>query len=212
MRADGARLRVGTRKLHNYLGLYFLLFLWLFAGSGLVLNHSKWGVAQFWKARHESTVERAIRPPAPGGDVATARDLMGQLAIVGEIGEIKRDAAGRFDFQVVKPGRVYRVEARPDSARARVTTIRLDAWGALDAMHKFTGVSLDDPSRARDWAVTRLWSVAMDALSLGLVALVASGLYLWLRFPDKRRAGLVALAAGVASCAFFLSGLGTRLG
>jgi hypothetical protein len=205
-----ARLRAGTRKLHNYLGLYFLLFVWLFAGSGLVLNHSKWSVAQFWKARHETAAERTIRAPVSGGDAAAAADLMRQLAIVGEVNEITRDSTGRFDFQVVRPGRVWRVEARLDSARARVTTIELNAWGVLDAMHKFTGVSMDDPSRTRDWAVTRLWSLAMDALSLGLVILVASGLYLWYRFPEKRRAGLVALTLGVASCAFFLFGLGAR--
>jgi hypothetical protein len=205
-----ARLRAGTRKLHNYLGLYFLLFLWLFAGSGLVLNHSKWSVAQFWKARHETTTERTIRLPASGGDAPVAADLMRQLGIVGEVNEITRDDAGRFDFQVVRPGRVWRVEARLDSARARVTTIALNAWGVLDAMHKFTGVSIDDRSRTRDWAVTRLWSLAMDALSLGLVILVASGLYLWYRLPEKRRAGFVALALGLASCAFFLFGLGAR--
>jgi hypothetical protein len=106
---------------------------------------------------------------------------------------------------------VWRVEARLDSARARVTTIELNAWGALDAMHKFTGVSVDDASRERDWAVTRLWSLAMDALSVGFVVLVVSGWCLWYRFPEKRRAGLVALALGVASCAFFLFGLGARL-
>ena len=209
---DGtARLRAGTRKLHNYLGLYFLLFLWLFAGSGLVLNHSTWSVAQFWKARHETVAERTIRPPRASGDAAAAADLMRQLAIVGEVADVTRDTAGRFDFQVVRPGHVWRVEARLDGARARVTTIELNAWGVLDAMHKFTGVKLDDPSLGRDWAVTRLWSLAMDALSVGLVVLVLSGLYLWWRFPEKRRAGLVAIALGVASCAFFLFGLGTRV-
>lgn len=206
-----ARLRAGTRKLHNYLGLYFLLFLWLFSGSGLVLNHSKWSVAQFWKARHETVDERTIRAPQASGDAAVAADLMNQLAIVGEVGEITRDTTGKFDFQVVRPGRVWRVGARLDSARARVTTIELNAWGVLDAMHKFTGVTMDDASRQRDWAVTRLWSLAMDALSLGLVVLIASGLYLWYRFPEKRRAGLVALTLGVVSCAFFLFGLGARL-
>lgn len=208
--SGATRLKVGTRKLHNYLGLYFLLFLWLFAGSGLVLNHSKWSVAQFWKARRETTAERPIRVPTSTGDAGAVADVMRQFAIVGEVNEVTRDSTGRFDFQVVRPGHVWRVEARLDSARARVTTIELNAWGVLDAMHKFTGVSMDDPSRTRDWALTRLWSFAMDALSLGLIVLVASGVYLWYRFPEKRRVGFVALALGVASCAFFLFGLGAR--
>jgi hypothetical protein len=138
---------------------------------------------------------------------------MRQLAIVGEVGETRRAPDGRqLDFQVVKPGRVYKVEARLDSARARVTEIRLDAWGVMDALHKFTGVRMDDPAAARDWWLTRLWSLAMDAVGAGLVVLVASGLYLWWRLVPRRAGGAVALALGVACCAFFLFGLGTLLG
>jgi hypothetical protein len=203
-----ARFRVWTRRLHTWVGLYFLLFLWLFSVSGLVLNHSKWAVAQFWKARRESTAARAIRVPDTAGDVAIARALMRQLAIAGEIGETKRRPDGAFAFDVVKPGRIVRVEARLDSARATVTTTRLNAWGVLDALHKLTGVKIDAPARTRDWMWTRVWSAAMDALALGLVFLVVSAVYLWYRLPAKRRVGLVALGLGVAGCAFFLYGLG----
>ncbi len=211
-RLRSARLRMWTRKLHNYLGLYFLLFIWLFAISGLVLNHSKWSVGEFWKSRQESIAQRAITRPSASGDIAIAADLMTQLGIVGEIGDTKRDAEGRvFDFQVVKPGKVFRVEARLDSAFAKVTEIRLNAWGVLDALHKFTGVRMDAPAQSRDWILTRIWSLAMDALAVGLVILVCSGLYLWYRLPSKRATGLVALVAGVACCAFFLYGWGTAM-
>jgi hypothetical protein len=211
-RRRSARLRAWTRKLHNYLALYLLLFLWLFSVSGLVLNHSKWSVSRFWDARQESTTERAIRAPAATGDAAMAAELMRELALVGEVGETRRNADGaRFEFQVVKPGRVYRVEARLDSARAHVTEIRLNAWGVLDALHKFTGVRMDQPALTRDWLLTRLWSLAMDAVALGLVVLVLSGVYLWYRRGDARRGGLVAIAFGVACCAFFVYGLGVLL-
>ena len=33
-------LRTANRRAHYYLGLYFLFFLWLFAFTGLLLNHS----------------------------------------------------------------------------------------------------------------------------------------------------------------------------
>ena len=207
-----ARIRIWTRKLHNYLGLYFLVFLWLFAVSGLVLNHSTWSLAQFWKARAESTAERQIVGPAVTDDAAIAADLMRQLGIGGEVNETRRSPRGeRFDFQVVKPGRVFRVEARLDSSKARVTTTRLNAWGAVDALHKFTGVKLGDPAQTRDWLLTKIWSFAMDALALGLVILVASGLYLWLRLADRRGPGLVALALGAACAAFFVYGLGALI-
>lgn len=206
------RIRAWTRRLHNYVGLYLLLFLWLFSVSGLVLNHSAWSAARFWDARQEATAERAIRAPVVTGDVAMAAELMRQLGIVGEVGETKRHPDGaRFDFQVVKPGQVFRVETRLDSARARVTEIRLNAWGVVDALHKFTGVKMDEPARTRDWMWTRVWSLAMDALALGLAFLVLSGLYLWYRRAETRRSGLVALVAGLACCAFFLYGMGVLL-
>ena len=207
------RLHRWSRKAHYYLGLYLLLWVWFFSVSGLVLNHSRWRVARFWDRRAEATTERAIRVPDERGDVAMARAFMSQLALAGEVGEVRRSADGaRFDFQVVKPGHVYKVEARLDSARARVTGIALDAWGAMDALHKFTGVRMDDPALARDWWLTRLWSLAMDAVALGLVVLVMSGVYLWWRLVPKRASGAVAVALGVACCAFFVFGLGRLLG
>ena len=211
-RLQSARIRIVTRKLHNYLGLYLLLFVWLFSVSGLVLNHSKWSVAQFWKARQETASQRTIRIPRGRGDLATAADLMRQLGIVGEVGETRRSPDGsHFDFQVVRPGRVFRVQARLDSARATVTEITLNAWGVVDALHKFTGVKMDEPAVTRDWILTRIWSLAMDALALGLMALVLSGLYLWYRLPARRRPGLIALILGIACCAFFAYGLGALI-
>lgn len=201
-----------NRKVHYYLGLYLLVFLWFFSISGLVLNHSSWEVAQFWRHREEATTQHAIRIPEVTGDVAMAMDLMRQLGIVGEPGEIKRSAdTQRFEIQVVKPGHVYRVVARMDSARAAVTEIQINAWGVMDALHKFTGVSREDRERTRDWVLTSIWSLAMDALAAGMVALVGTGLYLWYRLKAKRVAGIIALTLGIACCMFFLFGLGILL-
>ncbi len=203
------RLRTWNRKLHYYLGLYFLLFLWLFSISGLILNHPKWASGEFWNERKESKSELPIRAPDIASDVGIANDLMRQLAIVGEVGDVGRDpVSATFNFQVVKPGHVSRVSADLAAGRASVTEIELNAWGAMDALHKFTGVRLDRPNESRDWLLTRLWSLAMDALAVGLVILIASGLYLWWRLRQKRVGGMIALTLGVASCGFFLYGFG----
>jgi len=204
------RVRAWTRRLHNYVGLFLLLFLWMFSASGLVLTHSTRPAGRFWDERAETIAVRSVRAPVATGDVTMAADLMRQLEVVGEIGDTRRHPDGaRFDFQVVKPGRVVRIEVRLDSSVARVTTIRLNAWGVVDALHKFTGVRMGAPAETRDWLLTRMWSFAMDALALGMLVLVASGLYLWYRRRDARWTGLVALFAGIACCGFFLFGLGT---
>ena len=51
----GAALRTWNRRLHYFLGLYFIFFVWLFALTGLLLNHGQWKVAEFWPNRKTST-------------------------------------------------------------------------------------------------------------------------------------------------------------
>jgi hypothetical protein len=127
----GAPIPSATGRIHNYVGLYLLCFVWLLSISGLLLNNTVWKVAH-----------------------------------------------------------------------ARAT---------LGALHTFTAVRMNDPSAQRDQWLTWLWSLAIDALAIGLIALVLSGLYLWWRKPDTRRLGAVALTLGVTTCVFFVFGLGVLL-
>jgi len=61
---------VWNRRLHFYIGLYLLFFLWLFAFTGLLLNHPGWTFAEFWPTRKQTAFERAITPPPVGPDLA----------------------------------------------------------------------------------------------------------------------------------------------
>ena len=203
------QLRTWTRRLHFYLGLYLLLFLWLFSISGLFLNHPEWELTHdFWEQRQESSSERVIVPPLATGDLALAKDLMRQLGIAGEVNEIKRSPADdQFSFRTERPGQIFNVDASLGTRRATVKQVDLNAWGVLNGLHKFTGVSMNDPGRERDWVLTMIWSIAMDAVALGLIVLVLSGVYLWYRLKKKRLLGLVVLGAGTASCGFFVLGL-----
>src|SRR5512141_3008159 len=90
--------KLWNRRLHYYLGLYLLFFVWLFALTGLLLNHSQWKFAEFWDSRRQTSDERNIVAPAAAGDLAQARDLMRQLGIRGEIDwTTTRKDPNRFD-------------------------------------------------------------------------------------------------------------------
>ena len=52
---------VWNRRVHYYLGLYLLFFTWLFAFTGLLLNHPRWQFAQFWPNRIQSTTEHTFK-------------------------------------------------------------------------------------------------------------------------------------------------------
>lgn len=201
----GRRLLPWTRRLHFYLGLYFLLFIWFFSLSGLLLNHPQWEFSRFWSQRQESTTERRITPPTGSGDLAIAKDLIRELGIAGEINQTERRAADdRFTVQVVRPGRIYRIEADLERGHASIVRTELNESGIADALHKLTGVRMDDPSQQRDWLLTRIWTIAMDGLAIGLVIMVFSGLYLWVRRERRRLPGLLSLAPGTTACAVFV--------
>lgn len=197
-----------NKKLHIYLGLYFLLFLWLFAFTGLLLNHPLWRFAAFWPQRVETSYERSIDPITAGGDLERARSVMRQLDLTGEIDWPPRQPGpDRLEFTVNRPGKMNRVSVDLAANRASVQHIEINAWGVMHVLHTFSGTRANNPEAKRDWSLTTLWVAAMDALAAGLIFIVLSSYYMWWRLRAKRRAGSFCLAAGVLACGFFAFGL-----
>ncbi|MCX6586294.1 MAG: PepSY domain-containing protein [Acidobacteria bacterium] len=187
-------LRTANRRAHYYLGLYFLFFLWLFAFTGLLLNHS-WAFAEFWPNRQVTQSTHPVARPASPDPLVRAHDLMRQLGLHGEVEwTAARAGSPAFSFRLVRPGQHWQVTLDESAARATVEHTRFNAWGVLRLLHTFTGVRANDARNQRDWLVTTLWAFAMDAVALGLIAMVLSGIYLWLCLPAKRLPGVLALA------------------
>jgi len=200
-------LRTANRRAHYYLGLYFLFFLWLFAFTGLLLNHS-WAFAEFWPNRQVTQSTHPVASPASPDPLVRAHDLMRQLGLHGEVEwTTARPGTPAFSFRLVRPGLSWQVTLNEAATRATVEQTQFNAWGVLRLLHTFTGVRANDARNQRDWLPTVLWALAMDALALGLIAMVLSGVYLWLCLPAKRLPGALALAAGSVLCALLLSGL-----
>jgi hypothetical protein len=204
--ADG--FTVWNRRLHYYIGLYLLCFVWLFAFSGLLLNHSSWVFAQFFQSRKVSVFERPIPAPVFAGDLEQAGMMMKQLGIEGEIGwSVPRSSPDRLDFTVSRPGRSYQIQGDLRQRRVKVTLTKFNGWGVMRGLHTFDGVSVNDRTNQRDWFLTRVWAFSMDAVAAGIIFMVLSSLYMWWKLKDKRKAGLVALGAGSAVCGLFVLGL-----
>jgi hypothetical protein len=201
-----AAFEVWNRKVHYYLGLYFLFFLWLFSFTGLLLNHS-WKFAEFWPNRRISTTNRLVSPPAPADVLRQARELMGQLGIEGEVEwATQRNDPARLDFRVSRPGHTAEIRADLVNGTARIEETTINGWGLARVLHTFTGVRMNDPNR-RDWILTTIWALSMDALAFGLILMVLSSFYMWWRLKAKRTLGLAVLLLGFLSCGFFVFGL-----
>jgi hypothetical protein len=199
-----------NRKLHFYSGLFLLVFLWLFAFSGLLLNHPTWTFQESWLNRRETKYKLPIVPPGAGltGDFEQAHDLMRQMSIEGEIlWTTTRSDGAPFEFQVRTPRHFYFIRADIAHGEADIRHATVNAWGIAKVLHTFTGNIANDPRNRRDWALTAIWAWSMDFVAAGLIFMVFSSLYLWLKQPRKRLLGGLCLGLGFLVCAMFCFGL-----
>ena len=199
---------VWNRRVHYYLGLFLLFFIWLFAFTGLLLNHPRWQFAQFWPNRIQSTTEHTIAAVTAANDTDRARDVMRQLGVAGELQwPATQPANGPFTFQVNRPGLNVDVKADRQAGRATVQRTQLNAWGVMHILHTFTGAPAADSRNRRDWTLTTLWALSMDAVAGGLIVIVLGSYVMWFRLRAKRLGGIVALALGFISCGAFIGAL-----
>lgn len=194
-----------NRRLHFYLGLYFLFFLWLFSLTGLMLNHQQWFRDLY--RREETSYEAPIETPAGETLAANARDVMRQLDLTGEIDWPATQPVWHIDFNVSRPNGAAQVRVDLTAKQAYVREFRNSRLHAFQVFHTFSGSRFNQPSSERDWVVTSLWVCAMDALALGLVVMVLGSYYMWFQIKQKRGLGFAVLAAGFASCGLFVAGI-----
>jgi hypothetical protein len=195
-----------NRRLHFYLGLYFLLFLWLFSLTGLLLNHGRWAVSLAANARTESRYERHVDVPAGAFGADRVRTLMDQLGLIGEI-DLPAQQPGVLAFNVSRPSDSSQVRVDLQTGVASVQHFDNGHLARFRILHTFSGSRYNQPSTERDWAVTKVWVFAMDALAAGLIAMVSGSYYMCWQLRHRRLPGLVALALGALTCAWFVSGM-----
>jgi hypothetical protein len=205
-RGWGEALEIWNEKLHYYTGLYLLLFIWLFSFTGLVLNH-QWEIHNWWAKRVDSTSTQTIQPPKGNAPLAQAEDLAAQLHMRGEIRLIPDSAPGQLAFRVYKPGLLADARVDLSAHQATVHQIHVNRWGFLEMLHTFDVEKRGGTEGPRGWLLSKIWCLAMDAVAVGLIFMVLSSYYMWLRLKKKHLLGWLCLASGFALCGFFVAGL-----
>ena len=129
---------------------------------------------------------------------------MRQMHIDGEIlwTTIRSDGAP-FVFQVRTPRHFYFISADLAKGQADIRHATVNAWGISKILHTFTGNYSTDPRNRRDWPLTAVWAYSMDFVAAGLIFMVFSSIYLWLKQPAKLLPGAISLALGTLLCALF---------
>lgn len=194
-----------NKKIHIYLGLYLLLFLWIFSISGLFLNHPKWFAGQ----PQRTTVEKSVEMLEEGSQMTKAQHLMRQLELTGEAIFRGDQKPGQFAFLAMRPDERTFVIVNLETNLAKVTLVEGNIGQTLGNLHTFSGVRpiWGERESVRDWLPTRIWSFSIDALAVGVILLVASSLYMGFRQRERWRPVTLSLVIGIAVCSFFMWGL-----
>jgi hypothetical protein len=192
-----------NRKLHFYLGLYFLFFLWLFSLTGLLLNHGQWAIASAANQRKETRYERPVQTPEGATEMERVQHVMRQLGLRGEIDLPATQQPGQIAFNVSRPRDADQVRVDLASNRAAVQHFDNSGMATFRIFHTFSGSRYNQPASQREWIITTVWVLAMDALAAGLIVMVLGSYYMWYRLKPKRRLGAIVLLCGVGCCALF---------
>ena len=196
---------VWNRKSHYYLGLYLLFFLWLFSLTGLMLNHQQWFTDLY--ERHQTVYDPDIETPAGQTREEQARDVMRQLNLKGEVDWPASQPVGHIDFTVSRPNGAAQVRVDLNAKHAYVKEFDNSALHAFQIFHTFSGSRFNQPASRRDWIVTTVWVLAMDALAAGLLVMVLGSYYMWWKLKKQKALGVVTLVLGFLSCGLFVAGV-----
>ena len=197
------KLTWSNRRLHIYVGLFLVLFIWLFSFSGLLLNHGDWKFTSFWDERKENTTERAVSLPAGLDSLEKLKSILSQLKISGEVNNV-RMTSDSVDFSVSYPGHVSNIHADFKKGVGIQKELSYNIWGKIRTLHTFNGANRDHPDVEPNWLLTRVWRFSMDAVALGLIFLSFSGWIMWYKIKHNYLWGYLALIAGFALAAYFL--------
>jgi hypothetical protein len=183
------------RKVHLVTALFCLAFLLMYGVSAVQMAHRRW-----WPVR-ERVTEWSVQLPA---GITDARVAAHALTIRGELTSI-RTSPGAIRFRLVRPGTVNRVEYSAGTGEAKVRATDAGFPGMLNRLHQVQGMWHEYP-------LLNVWSAVLGMVSLGLLVLGGTGLYLWFQNHAERWIGAVLLGVGgglAAVLIVWMRGVGT---
>ncbi|MDE0103015.1 MAG: PepSY domain-containing protein [Bryobacterales bacterium] len=184
------------RNTHLVLGLVFALALGVYLLSSVRIAHQSW----FTPNPTTSETSLAVDPDQAG----TPRDLRRQLrqrhGLRGDLVQVRTDESASYSFVVRRPGSSSHVHYELGASKATVSEERAGVTGLLLGLHFSYGVFHED-------IAANLWGAVLFLTSLGLLAIGATGIYLWFKTQEERLAGCVLLAASLGFAATMLIGI-----
>lgn len=172
------------RDTHLVIGLFSAVFLLAYGLSAAQMAYP------IYRPRPHPTVTTLTIPddvdvtPRP-----FAKWLMDTQDFRGDLKEVETTSTAVMLF-IVRPATTHRIEYARASRTATVTTGRSNFIGMLNRLHHVGGLWHGY------WAINA-WGWFLAAVSVCLILLALSGVYMWFKRHRERRIGTIVFAAGL---------------
>ncbi len=190
-----------NRRVHLYLGLALLPWLFMYAISSVPFAHGAFFDQRdaakklpLWTLRAERPLDAPVPEDAAGLRAFGAGLLKDSGIEVTSYGVYRQGP--RVDVYSYSFWSSTQIKYFVDEKRVTVEDRRFRWDHFLTGMHARGGFE-------QEGLVATSWSLVVDLVCLAIVVWVGSGLYMWWALPGHRRWGWLAIAAGVASFAVF---------
>jgi hypothetical protein len=172
------------RSIHLLVGASSLAFLLVYAVSAVQMAHNSW--FRMSPSVHEERIRLAPR-------IAEARQIARELMDRGVVrGEIQQTAMSPFrsTVRIVRPGTVHDVSYDATSGIAMVKTSIAGFMGMLNRLHHAAGLY-------HGYALLNAWGWAVAIVSVALLGLGVTGIWMWWLRRQDRMIGVVLLGANL---------------
>ncbi len=172
------------RNVHLALGVAFFFVALLFALSSVVIIYRPWFPSGTERTQTATQLQPGLEARAAALALMSSKEVQGELRNV-------RPAGEDLKFLIWRPGTQVDVVYTPKTGETKLDRRRYNFYETLVQLHVNHGFW-------HDFLPANLWALLSLGVSLGLLLLGASGIYLWYKHPQERRIGNILLVIGFA--------------
>ena len=191
-----------NRRLHLYLGLTLLPWLFAYGVSSIPFAHG-----QYFQQRDEAKkvplwsvrLQQPLALPVPEDPAALrgfARTVLTRVGVDAPNFGVHRPNRTTVNIYAFSFLRATRITCAIDRGQVTVEDRRFRFDQFLTGLHARGGF-------AQDGWLQDSWAVVVDLVAVALILWIASGFYLWWGSPGPRRWGWLAVVSGVGSFLVF---------
>lgn len=182
------------RSLHLYAGLLVSPFILIFGISILVFNHGGLAGKLFPVKILPELKTKLDKIPADSTELGTAKKIISQLGINGEIDFITRNG-NSISIPVKKPGLTTIVELNTGTGDVIVRRHLEGSLRGLAYLHLMPGQH--NVKMRGNSVFMKIWRKTADSVVYLILFLSASGILLWYFLEPERRTGLYFIMLGI---------------